>query len=143
MMKSVKVTVDVALTKSEVIKLVWDPEVALRLVYVVEDLRKIDNMKYLLNRKYEVTKTIWPDDEVVYTALKNGKMIDELSFDYKYSSLWRDRSLLEIAFKTNRFLVSKSMISSTIISNARLLLNGIYASKEIDGIRRILDFRIR
>jgi len=143
MMKSVKVTVDVALTKSEVIKLVWDPEVALRLIYVVEDLRKIDSMKYLLNRKYEVTRTIWPDDKVVYTAEKNGKMIDELSFDYKYSSLWHDRSLLEIAFKTQRFLVSKSMISSTIVSNARLLLNGIYASKEIDGIRRILDFRIR
>jgi len=143
MMKSVQVTVDVALTKSEVVKLVWDPEVALRLIYVVEDLRKIDNMKYLLNRKYEVTKTIWPDDKVVYTAEKNGRIIDELSFDYKISSLRYERSLLEIAFKTNRFLVSKSLISSTIVSNARLLFNGIYASKEIDGIRRILDFRIR
>ena len=143
MMKSVQVIVDVTLTKSEVVKLVWDPEVALRLIYVVEDLRKIDNMKYQLNRKYEVTKTIWPNDEVVYTAIKNGKMIDELSFDYKYSSLRHDRSLLEIAFKTQRFLVSKNLISSTIVSNARLLFNGIYASKEIDRIRRILDFRIR
>jgi len=138
----VKVTVDVALTKSEVIKLVWDPEVALRLIYVVEDLRK-DGMKYLLNRKYEVTRTIWPDDKIVYTAEKNGRIIDELSFDYKISSLRYKRSLLEIAFKTNRFLVSKSLISSTKVSNARLLFNGIYASKEIDGIRRILDFRIR
>jgi len=51
--------------------------------------------------------------------------------------------LLEIVSKTNRFLVSKSLISSTIVSNARLLFNGIYASKEIDGIRRMLDFRIR
>jgi len=50
MMKSVKVTVNVVLTKSEVIKLVWDPEVALRLIYVIEDLRK-DGMKYLLKQK--------------------------------------------------------------------------------------------
>jgi hypothetical protein len=142
-MKSVQIFVDVALTKRELIKLVWDPEVALRLVYVIQDLRKIDNTKYLLNKKYEVTKIVWPDNKVVYTVLKkNGKMIDELSFNY-YGYLWYERSLLEIAFKTNRFLVSKNLISSTIISNARLLFNGIYASKEIDGIRRILDFRIR
>jgi len=73
MMKSVQVIVDVTLTKSEVVKLVWDPEVALRLVYVVEDLRKIDNMKYQLNRKYEVRKTIWPNDEVVILQSRTAK----------------------------------------------------------------------
>jgi hypothetical protein len=141
-MKRVKVIVDLALSKKEIIKLVWDPEVTLRLVYVVKDLRKIGDMKYLLNRRYEVTKIVWPDNKVVYTVLKNGKMIDELSFNY-YGYLWYDRSLLEIIFKTRRFLVSRSMISNTIVSNVKLLINGIYASKGIEEKKRILDFRIR
>jgi len=138
-MKSVQVTVDVALTKSEVVKLVWDPEVALRLVYLVEDLRKV-GLTYRLNGKYEVRKAIWPDDKVVYTAFRDRK-IDELIFDYRYAS-W-DRSLVQVTFSTNRFLVSKRLISSTVISNAKLLFNGIYASKEVERARRVLDFRIR
>jgi hypothetical protein len=137
-MKSVQIVVDVALSKREIIKLVWDPEVTLRLVYVVKDLRKIDDMKYLLNRRYEVTKIVWP----VYNVTRRGKTVDELSFGY-YGYLWYERSLLEIMFNTRRFLVSKSMISSTIVSNVKLLINGIYANKGIDVTKRILDFRIR
>lgn len=141
-MKSVQIVVDVALTKRELIKLVWDPEVALRLVYVVDDLRKIDDTKYLLNRRYEVTKIILIDKVVYNITKKNGKVVDELSFNYKYSGLWLERSLLEIIFKTRRFLVSRGMISNTIVSNAKLLFSAIYTSKGIEEKKRVLDFRI-
>jgi len=135
-MKSVEVIFDVVLTKSEIIKLVWDPEVALRLVYVVEDLRKVKDMEYRLNGKYEVRKGIWPDDKVVYVVFRKGKVLDELSFDYKYSSLW-DRSLVLITFKTNRLLVKR--MTSTIVNNTKLLFSGIYASKRAEGR---LDFTV-
>ncbi|ADB88747.1 hypothetical protein [Saccharolobus islandicus] len=141
-MKRIEINITTGLDKSTIVNLLWDPEVALSIPYVVEKLVKLGNDRYILNNKYEVYRYVYPDDTVKYECYKNEKLLDTLSFEYR-CGLFSKLCPVKLIFETKRLFPFKKLLQAEIVSTLNLIFKVTYNVKEIEEVRRILSFKIR
>jgi len=141
-MKRIEINITTGLDKSTIVNLLWDPEVALSIPYVVEKLVKLGNDRYILNNKYEVYRYVYPDDTVKYECYKNEKLLDTLSFEYR-CSLFSKLCPVKLIFETKRLFPFKKLLQAEIVSTLNLIFKVTYNVKEIEEMKRILSFKIR
>ncbi|MEM1646686.1 MAG: hypothetical protein QXL96_12735 [Ignisphaera sp.] len=85
---------------------------------------------------------MYPDDAVKYECYKNEKLLDVLRFEYKCNFLSK-LCPVKLIFSTKRIFPFKKLLQAEIVSTLNLIFKVTYSVKEIEEVRRILNFKIR